>query len=196
MRYSAPDKSPVALYTPLPDAEPRNGGKGAPAEALVWQDVVVAARRRWWLVLGVPAVLLVGTAIMVVREPPIYRATAVLRLGDARRAMTSGLEVAVEPARLMDPLLSQTQMLKSRALLGAVVDSLGIRLAPDYGDVRAALIDSVFVAPDAAADTLSLRFSATGVTVRGAADSTAAAYGQTLELRGGGAGGTVRFRVT
>jgi polysaccharide biosynthesis transport protein len=177
MRYSAPDRSPAAL--------------DAPSDGLVWQDVVVAARRRWWLVLGVPAVLLVGTAIMVFRETPIYRATAVLRLGDARRSMTSGLEVAVEPARLMDPLLSQTQMLKSRALLGTVVDTLGMRLAPDYGDVPAALIDSVFVAPDAAADTLSLGFSATGVTVRGLADSAAADYGRTLALQGG----SVRFRV-
>src|SRR6266487_4246312 len=197
MRYSAGDRTPMAVSSRLPNAGPAGAAASSPrSDGLAWQDVLVAARRRLWLVLGVPAVLLVGTAIMVLRETPIYRATAVLRLGDARRAMTSGLEAPVEPTRLMDPLLSQTQMLKSRALLGSVVDSLGMRLAPDYGDVPAALIDSVFVAPDAAADTLSLGFSATGVTVRGRADSAAAAYGGTLELRGGGAGGTVRFRVT
>ncbi len=192
MRYSAGDRTPMAVSSRLPNAGPAGAAASSPrSDGLAWQDVLVAARRRLWLVLGVPAVLLVGTAIMVLRETPIYRATAVLRLGDARRAMTSGLEAPVEPTRLMDPLLSQTQMLKSRALLGSVVDSLGMRLAPDYGDVPAALIDSVFVAPDAAADTLSLGFSATGVTVRGRADSAAAAYGGTLALQGG----SVRFRV-
>lgn len=169
-----------------------DAGKGPHAnDGLMWQDVVGAARRRLWLVLAVPAVLLVGTGLMLFRETPIYRATAVLRLGDARRALTSGLEAQVEPTRLMDPLLSQTQILKSRALLGAVVDSLGMRLVVDYGRFSAALLDSVSVAAGAASDTLSLRFSATGVTVRGTVDSVSAVYGQTVRL----AEGAVRFRV-
>ncbi|HTE64740.1 MAG TPA: polysaccharide biosynthesis tyrosine autokinase [Candidatus Binatia bacterium] len=170
-----------------------NGHAGGATDGLVWRDILVAARRRPWLVLAVPAVLLAATAFMVFRETSIYRATAVLRLGDARRALTSGLEAQAEPTRLMDPLLSETQILKSRALLGAVVDSLGMRLTPDFTQFPAALLDFVAVAPEAPADTLSLRFSATGVTVRGSADSATAAYGDTLVL--GAVDGTVRFRV-
>lgn len=184
MRY------PASLNTPSTPSPARSEAAGF--DGLVWQDLYVAARRRLWLVLGIPAILVVGTSIMVFRETPVYRATAVLRLGDARRAMTFGLEVAVEPARLMDPLLSQTQMLKSRALLGTVVDSLGMRLTPDYARFRAALLEAVFVAPDAPADTLSLEFSDTGLTVRGTTGSATAAYGQMLEV----GGGAIRFRVT
>lgn len=179
MRYPAPHDTPVAA------------GAAFASDGRVWQDILVAGRRRLWLVLGLPAIMVVGTAIMVFRETPVYRATTVLRLGDARRAMTSGLEAAVEPTRLMDPLLSQTQMLKSRALLGAVVDSLGMRLTPDFAGFPAALLDSVFVAPDAPADTLSLAFSPAGVTAHGTAGDATAAYGQTLVL----GGGAVRFRV-
>jgi uncharacterized protein involved in exopolysaccharide biosynthesis len=165
----------------------RNGAN----DGLIWDDIVVAVRRRLWLVLAVPAVLLAATAFMVWRETSIYRAAAVLRLGDARRALTSGLEAQAEPTRLMDPLLSETQVLKSRALVGTVVDSLGMRLAADYAHFSAALLDSVHVAPEAAADTLTLAFSATGVSVRGLADSTTAAYGDVIALNGG----MVRFQV-
>jgi len=172
---------------------PSNNGHAAGAtDGLVWHEIVVAVRRRLWLVLAIPAVLLAGTAFLVFRETSTYRATAVLRLGDARRALTTGLEAQVEPTRLMDPLLSETQVLKSRALLGAVVDSLGMRLTPDYGRFSAALLGFVAVAPEAPADTLSLRFTDTGVTVRGLTDSATVTYGETLEL----GGGAVRFRVT
>src|SRR6266496_4307461 len=127
MRYSAGDRTPMAVSSRLPNAGLAGAAASPRSDGLAWQDVLVAARRRLWLVLGVPAVLLVGTAIMVLRETPIYRATAVLRLGDARRAMTSVFEASVEPTRLMDPLFSQTYILKSRALLGSVVVLFDIR---------------------------------------------------------------------
>jgi len=165
---------------------------GTGGAGVAWHDVAMAVRRRFWLVLGLPVLLVTGAAFFVLHETPQYRARAVLRLGDARRALTSGLEVAVEPDRLMDPLLSLTQILKSRALLGSVVDSLGLRLDFNDSGIPAALIDSLFIAADAPPDTLSLEFSTTGVTAHGARSSRSATYGEVLELNGG----TVRFRVS
>ncbi len=176
---------------------PRNGnGRAHDAGSVVWHEIVTAVRRRVWLVLAPAVVLTIGAAVLVWRETPQYRARAVLRVGDARRSLTSGLEVAVEPDRLMDPLLSLTQLLKSQALVGSVVDSLGLRLDLDDSQVPPSLLDSVFIAADAAADTLSLEFSPTGVTAHGtsapAGAAGAATYGQVVSLQGG----AIRFQVS
>src|SRR6266487_3187484 len=172
---------------------PRNGnGRGHDAGSVVWHEIVAAVGRRVWLVFAPAVVLTIGAAVLVWRETPQYRARAVLRVGDARRSLTSGLEVAVEPDRLMDPLLSLAQLLKSQALVGSVVDSLGLRLDLNDSRVPPSLLDSVFVAADAAADTLSLDFSPTGVTAHGtAAPAGAATYGQVVSLQGG----AIRFQV-
>ncbi|HUC39626.1 MAG TPA: Wzz/FepE/Etk N-terminal domain-containing protein, partial [Gemmatimonadales bacterium] len=153
MNDSRPSGALAAYGSAPSNGNGRGDAGGAIGAGLSWHDITTAVRRRLWLVLVLPTVLVAGAAVMVWRETPQYRSRAVLRLGDARRSMTSGLELAAEPDRLMDPLLSQIQLLKSRALLGGVVDSLGMRLDLEDSGIPASLIDSVFITADAPVDT-------------------------------------------
>jgi tyrosine-protein kinase Etk/Wzc len=128
------------------------------------------------------------TAYLVYTEVPRYRAAAVMRLVDARGAMTGGIaDAAAGPlmGRSTDPVQSQLLVLKGRPLLGEVVDREGLRLlslSPRFPvgrlrDVRVAL-------PHDAGDTVRLRFGAQGVEGRMRDREARAAYGQPLVLNG------------
>ena len=109
-------------------------------------ELINGIRRRFWL-LVVPAVL-GGTValVLVLRQVPLYRATAAVRLGAARAAVMSGIETpTTDPERCVNPLLSYMQLFRSRTLVGEVVDSVGFLLRPDYRRFRAGLLETVRV---------------------------------------------------
>lgn len=148
-------------------------------------DLLLALRRRALIVVGMTVLVVAGAAYSIVTEEPMYTATAVLRLGDARRALTSGIETPDAPVeRLASPLLSQIQLVRSRALVGAVVDSVGLRLVPHFEDFRPTLLRDVHVDVTAPADTLSLRFMATTVAVSGLGTRVVARYGEPVRMAG------------
>src|SRR6185436_8273235 len=126
------------------------------------------------------------TFLWVWMSPSEYRATSVLRLADARRAMTRGVEqTSVEPQRSTEQLLSQIQMLRSRWVASGVVDSTGLRLEPNYRGFKPSLLQNVRVEPDAPADTLNLEFRDADYAARNRAGATeTAAYGSPLTLPG------------
>ena len=155
------------------------------------RDLLITLRRRAWLVLVVTAATVTAAVYMVSREIPTYRATAVLRLADARPPLTGGLEAPMGSlGRFTDPLLSEIQLLRSRALAGAVVDSVGLRLQPEYRDFPPSLIKNVHVSRTATVDTLHLEFSKQGLGVRGATEEVHAEYGEPINVEG------VQFTVT
>jgi len=118
-------------------------------------------------------------------EVPTYRATAVLRLTDSRQTITQGLgDRASDTRQGLNPLLSQAQLLKGRGLLGAVVDSEGLRLSPAGRGLPAALLSNVRVDSAVAADTFFLAFANDGVTVRNGARTTRLAYGAPYDAPG------------
>lgn len=147
-----------------------------------WRRTVAALRRYWWLVAAGPVVVGGIAAFLVLRAPPSYRATAVLRVTDTRGAMTRGVDA--EPTGELTPeeLLSTVQLLRARWLAGAIVDSAGLRLRPTFTGFRPALLRDVVVAPDAAPDTLDLRFGPAGVTVQSGRGTAEAAYGSPVRL--------------
>lgn len=171
-------------------------GHGTPSAslppALHWRAIWILARRSWWLVFGLPIVT--GTLVLawLWLTPPSFRATAVLRLADARRDMTRNVEqTAPEPERTTEQLLSQIQMLRSRSMAQEVIDSTGLRLQPRYKSFAPALLTAVHVAGDAPADTLDLQFDATQYTVKNRAGITATSpYGTAVRVGG------VSFTVT
>lgn len=176
-------RSAAAGWTAPGDAAA--GAGGIPVGALL-----AVLRRRWRIVGAVVLVSVAASALLASRERAVYRATAVIRLADARRVITTGIATPDEQQeRLTSPLLSQIQLLRSRTVVGAVVDTVGLRLRPDFDGFRPQLLRDAWVAPDAPTDTLHLRFRAGSVVVRGRRQTARARYGDTLALAG------VRFVV-
>jgi capsular exopolysaccharide synthesis family protein len=141
-------------------------------------------------VAGVTAVL---AGLIVVHSPADYSARAVIRMASERRTLTSGVEDAPQVLdRPVDPLLSAVQVLTSRSLVGAVVDTLGLRLKPVSGfswnaplfgrRLPTGTLQAVTVDSGAPADTLVLKFSSSGVTARSRRNHGTAPYGDLLRV--------------
>ena len=156
-----------------------------PPTGMTIPHILRVLRARIGVVTGVTAAVLLATAYLVREEQPSYRATAVIRIADARRALTTGIEELEQPyERLASPLLSHIQLIRSRKLLGQVVDSVGLRLRPDFLNFSAQLLRNVRVDASVPNDSIHLTFSPTGVSARSSTDSAKAAFGEELRLGG------------
>ncbi|PYO77566.1 MAG: hypothetical protein DMD67_06425, partial [Gemmatimonadetes bacterium] len=86
------------------------------------EELLAILRRHVRLVVGVVVATVTAAGVVAYVTGPAYRAVAVIRMSDARRALTGG--VVLDPARaderFSDPLLSQAELLTSRAVAGAV----------------------------------------------------------------------------
>lgn len=160
-------------------------GSDLPGTELNLTHILRALRARWLVVAGVVGVVLAATAYFVREAQPVYKATAVIRIANARRALTSGIE-ELEPTaeRLASPLLSDVQLIRSRTLIGQVVDSLGLRLRPKFEGFSASLLRDVQVDSLVPNDSLTLAFSDSAVTVRMAGETASARYGERIQLGG------------
>jgi len=180
------------------------GDPEAPASTVRLDDLFAIVRRHIRLVLGVAAAVVAAAGYVAYVTGPVYRAVAVIRLSDPRRAFTGG--VVDDPAlgadgRYADPLLSQVELLKSHAVAGGVVDSMPMlrvvlrkssrsllervlrrRLSPG-------LLGHVAVAADAPADSLPLTFDRDGFVVGTPPERRRAAYDTVVKVDG------VRFTV-
>jgi capsular exopolysaccharide synthesis family protein len=180
-----PPEPPAAMRS-VYDRAPGFGDEGLPpAEGVRLGDILLALRRRAPFVAGIAATVIGIAAYMVWTEQAMYIATAVLRLGDARRALTSGIETPDVPVeRLASPLLSQIQLVRSRALIGSVVDSAGLRLVPRFEDFRPTLLRDVRVEVDAPPDTIRLQFGPSTLAASGRAGRVLARYGEPVRIGG------------
>src|SRR3989442_6676887 len=100
------------------------------------EELLAILRRHPRLVVGVVLATVAAAGLVAYLMGPTYAAVAVIRLSDPRRALTGG--VVLDPAsadeRFSDPLLSQAQLLTSRGVAGAVVDSMPVlRVLPTRG---------------------------------------------------------------
>lgn len=162
-----------------------------PAPPLSVREVLGVVRRHIWLV----AVLVLaggGIAGYVAYTSKVgYRATAVIRLLDARRLLSGDLADGPAPslqARSVDPLLSHLEVLHSRALAETVVDSLPVLRLRALG-FPIGLVRDVAVTSPQRGDTLHLWFQPDSVTVQGPAQVVSAPYGTPVEVAG------VRFAI-
>lgn len=174
---------------PLPAPGPVQNGYGRAAweeeETVDLRELLAVLRRQAWLVLAVTAAVFGIAAFMVLRQVPQYQATAVLRLLDERRVLTGGVAgVAQDMIGQVDPLLSQMQVLRSRGVAADVVERTGLRLRSETPVFSAGSLQEVRVAETWTADTLSLRFEADGVVVRGTEGETRGGYGEPILLSG------------
>jgi len=180
-----PVRDPVLRSSLTPQAEEERDG-------IPLRDYLNAVRRYWWLV-AAAVVLSVGLAVWrVSKELPMFMASTSVRLRDPSVKMSGDLSATAAggnadqlPGYYTDPILSQIQVLRSRAVAGMVVDSLGLRLHPEMPDFPYAVLGPVAVNSAAQeGDTMAVRFGArevvatlSGVTARGP-------YRQPLQLPG------------
>jgi len=160
-------------------------------EGITLSDIFTSLRRHVVLVLAATIAIGALAALSVFRENPTYRATATLRLTDTRSSMTGALGTGpADPRQGTNPMLSQIQFLKSKALIGAVVDSVGLRLHPVERGFSASVLSQVRVDPGVVQDTFFLAFSNDGYTVRNGSRDTRVAYNAPYQAVG------VSFAVT
>lgn len=178
-------RGPVLRSSLTPQAEEERDG-------IPLRDYLNAVRRYWWLVAAAVAIS-VGLAVWrVSKELPMFMASTSVRLRDPSVKMSGDLSANAAggnadqlPGYYTDPILSQIQVLRSRAVAGMVVDSLGMRLHPEMPDFPYAVMGPVAVNSAAQeGDTLRVRFGAREVTATLAGVRATAAYRQPLQLPG------------
>ena len=126
-------------------------------------------------------------AYRVYSQPPQFRAGASVRLTNMPQEMTAGIsgqDPTAPTAIAVDPVLSQIQVLKSRAVAELAVRNDLLRLRPLSRALPFTLLDSVVVAPDAPPDTLSFAFGPTDYTVSSRRGSATRPYGKRFQLGG------------
>jgi uncharacterized protein involved in exopolysaccharide biosynthesis len=170
---------------------PMDGGYERPAgDSMSLGQLFGVLRRRYRLVLIITLLGLGTGAYLAARAPASYKATAVLRLAGERRALTGEVDPTPELERTTNPILSVAELVRSRSVLGAVVDSLGLRLLSATPEIGTSQLARVYVAPEATNDTVQVTFYQNGVKARLRGREARGRYGEQLDL------GPVRFAVT
>ncbi|MGH7527550.1 MAG: P-loop NTPase [Gemmatimonadales bacterium] len=161
-----------------------------PAGDIAISQIFGVLRRRYRLVLFTTALGAAAGAFLASREPPSYRAGAVLRVGGERRSMTGDMETPTPAVgRMTDPIQSLVQLVRSRSVMGGVVDSLGLQLRSSTPEFPMSQVSQVQIDPRAAGDSVVLEFAADRVTASYGGREASGGYGQVLPL------GPVRFAV-
>src|SRR5262249_48464212 len=131
-----PDNSPEyrmlpGAVAPVPAAVEHTTG-----QTVSLSHLIGVLRRRWRVIFTLTAVGAAIAAFLASRQPPPYQAQALIRRAGERQQLTGNME-APEPelGRSADPMLSLVELIRSRSVVGAVVDSVGLQLIsmdPDY----------------------------------------------------------------
>lgn len=190
-RPHLPAEAPPSPQLPLLRSDPVESA--LPGEGIPLREYLGALRRHLWLVVAAVVVSVGLAAYRIQQEPPRYTAASAVRLVNARQEMAGQIGTGQTdqlPGWYTDPILSQIQVLRSRAVAQEVVDSVGGRLKPEDPEFPLGLLTDVQVAPAArGGDTLHLTFTPEGVRGRMGARAAQAAYGHPLDL------GPVRLTV-
>jgi tyrosine-protein kinase Etk/Wzc len=176
-----------AQRDPMLGRTPAEGYPETVVEAAGVKEYLAIVRRQWWIVLSIVVLCVGGTAYVVLSAPPRYMADAVVRLADARRAMTGNDEGSAYEqvlGRETDVLLSQVQVLQSRQIASDAVDRAGLRLLPVKESDYPAEIDQVIVGDVPKPDTLTVTFGNTDATIKLGSQTATAPYGQPLQAGG------------
>ena len=155
------------------------------------EELLAILRRHMRLVVGVVLATVAAAGVVAYVTGPAYRAVAVIRMSDPRRALTGG--VVLDPARaderFSDPLLSQAELLTSRAVAGAVVDSMPALRMVTTRDLPLSSVGEVAVPAAAGPVSFRIAFGQDSFIVRGTSGRWSAPYGSAVESHG------IRFAV-
>ncbi|HET7603472.1 MAG TPA: polysaccharide biosynthesis tyrosine autokinase [Gemmatimonadales bacterium] len=136
-------------------------------------------RRHARLVLLITLLATGGAAAYAFLRQPLYISNAVIRVRDTRGALTAGLTDVNNggvTGTEVNPLLSLIEVLTSRTVAGAVVDSLPV-LRLNAGGIPLDALREVEIAPGLSADSLVLDLRADGIVVSGDSNTPPVPYG-------------------
>jgi capsular exopolysaccharide synthesis family protein len=178
---------PQRWHEPAPSAEDAIGVARAEQESVlkVLLEFVALVRRNYRVVLvatlGCLAILLLQLRL----DQPIYRASAVVRFEDKGRALSGGLAAGAGQQMggpVTDPLLTQIQVLQSRAVARGVVQREQLRVRVDQPALPAGWLQDLRIDDAAYHDRFELEFERGRFVVRRDSSSTIGAYGVPMHL--------------
>ena len=151
------------------------------SESITIREILTVLRYHWRLMAVTTGLCLLAAGLLALTEPRTYRATAVVRFTDVRQLFATDTRQSQEgpTSRAADPLLSRIEVLRSRTLVGSVVDSLGLRLLPIGGEPFRAELAEVRVLDEAASDTITLLFEPQSQVLTTRAGRVRVPYGDT-----------------
>ena len=127
----------------------RNGHSADEVPAISLRGLAAALRRQIWWIAGVTVLGVALTVYVVLRQRPVYEARATLRMPEQQNAVMPGDVFAA----LNGPSTIETEMeiLRSRTVAEAVVDSLGLRatVTAPRGAPRGLLFGKLSITGDA-----------------------------------------------
>lgn len=140
----------------------------SPPDQISLRDVWAVLRRQRWMILGCMLLAVVLGGAFALSRPSAYEASALIRV-DEKRSSLSPLE-ALDARPTGNQVATEMEVLRSRGLAAAVVDSLQLRLA--VTGPRSANRDEIFslvrVAPEADSARYRLILDSTRVIVEDA----------------------------
>lgn len=171
----------------MPASRPADDVEGG-AESIDIKESLATLRRHVWLIVGITALAIAFTAYRVSKQALEYQATAVIRLVDARRELAGNLDDNTGQGMMggywTDPITSQLQVLRSRAVATAVVDSEALGLRVQSKGFPASVLRNVSLASETSADSVRLEFLPNGVNVTAAGSSMLVPYDSTVRAAG------------
>jgi len=154
-------------------------------ESVTTREVLNVLDNHRRLIAVVVTLFFVAAGLFAFTEPRVYKAQAVIRLSDVRPILVGDREIPeVGLSRATDPLLSKLEVLRSRTLIGSVVDSLGLRLVAVEGDPLTSEVSGMKVSEETGPDTITVVFDPGGLVVSGQQGTTRVAYGDTVRYEG------------
>jgi polysaccharide biosynthesis transport protein len=162
---------------------------GEGSASVSFRQMLSVVRRRYVLILAATILGAAAGLFLASQAPVTYQASAMLRLAGERQKITGDEEAAPGLSRSADPMLSIIQLLRSRAVAGVVVDSLGLQLTSWTPEFSTQELAQVQVDPRAAGDSIAVGFLETQVTAQRGDRSVTVPYGETVNL------GIVQFVV-
>jgi polysaccharide biosynthesis transport protein len=181
--YQPPRQLPSGL-PPMDGGYERQG-----SDSLSLGQIFGVLRRRYRLVLALTLLGVVAGGYLAARAPAAYKANAVLRMAGERKQLTGEIEPTPELDRTTNPILSIAELVQSRSVMGAVVDSLGLRLLSATPEFAAGRLERAWVGSEATGDTIQVTFYQNGVKAKLANREARARYGESVDL------GPIRFTV-
>ena len=162
-----------------------NDSVASPSETITIREVLNVLDNYKRLIFGVATLFLLAAGFLALREPRIYQAHSVIRLREVRPVLVGDRETPeLALSRATDPLLSRLEVLRSRTLIGSVVDSLGLRLTAVSDEPLTSEVAGMKVSEDTEADTLTVVFDPEEFAVSGRNGTTRVAYGDTVRHEG------------